>query len=144
MIQTRECTKNDFHHIKRLLFQLWPDLYDDENYLKNIFEKRIDKKSHFLICAEEDDSIIGFCSLVVKNTFLVNGLYGQIDEVVVDDTLRNKGIGKILLDEVIKIAMKAGCRMIELNTAFHRVNAHKFYEKYGFKKVAFVFSMDIE
>ena len=41
------------------------------------------------------------------------------------------------------IGLKKGCKSIELDSAFHRILAHEFYEKNGFIKRAFEFSLDL-
>lgn len=36
-----------------------------------------------------------------------------------------------------------GCKKIELDSGFPRDKAHKFYEKIGFEKKAYLFSRDL-
>jgi ribosomal protein S18 acetylase RimI-like enzyme len=69
---------------------------------------------------------------------------GNIDELVVDREYRNQGIGKLLMNEMEAIAKNRGCKRLELDSAFHRTNAHAFYEKQGFEKRAYLFSKEIE
>ncbi len=65
---------------------------------------------------------------------------GHVDELVVDKQHRGKGLGKKLLDEIVKIALENNCKRIELDSAFHRKQADEFYKSYGFENRAFLFS----
>ena len=47
---------------------------------------------------------------------------------------------KRLLERLASLARERGCRAMELDSAFHRVEAHAFYEKLGFEKRAFLFA----
>jgi GNAT superfamily N-acetyltransferase len=68
---------------------------------------------------------------------------GDIDELVVDQNHRSRGIGGLLLQQLISIARSKGCRRIELDSALRREEAHRFYERHGFKNRAFLFSKPI-
>ncbi|MCG8305898.1 MAG: GNAT family N-acetyltransferase [Cytophagales bacterium] len=48
---------------------------------------------------------------------------------------RGKGLGKILMDKIIKIAKEKKYRKIELETASVLKEAIKLYEKYGFREM---------
>jgi GNAT superfamily N-acetyltransferase len=63
--------------------------------------------------------------------------------MIVDDSLRGKGIGSSLLEKAFDIAKLMGCKKIELDSGFPREKAHKFYEKIGFEKRAYLFSRDV-
>lgn len=65
---------------------------------------------------------------------------GHIDELVVHRGSRGRGIGGLLLASFEIFATKRKGRRIELDSAFHRQEAHKFYEQHGFENQAYVFS----
>ena len=92
---------------------------------------------------QRTQKIIGFASLAVKESLWDVGNLGHINELVVDKFYRNKGIGKKLLQEIIKIAREKSCARVELDSAFRRKKAHKFYELQGFEKCNFLFSKKI-
>jgi ribosomal protein S18 acetylase RimI-like enzyme len=68
---------------------------------------------------------------------------GNIDELVVDIEYRNRGIGRLLINEMEAIAKHRGCKRLELDSAFHRTTAHAFYEKQGFERRAWLFTKEI-
>jgi len=45
-----------------------------------------------------------------------------------------------MLEELAKLAEKHHCRRIELDSAFHRETAHRFYQGLGFENRGLVFS----
>jgi len=63
--------------------------------------------------------------------------------MVVDESCRGTGIGSSLLEKASDIARLSGCKKIELDSGFPREKAHKFYEKLGFEKRAYLFSKDL-
>jgi len=89
-------------------------------------------------------NIIGFCSLTIKNNLWQAGNLGHIDELIVDDNYRGKGVGSKLMDEITRIAKENQCKRIELDSAFHRKEAHRFYENEGYENRAYLFSKEIE
>jgi GNAT superfamily N-acetyltransferase len=44
------------------------------------------------------------------------------------------------LQQLLSLAKQKGCRVIELDSAFHREEAHRFYEHLGFEKRAYLFT----
>jgi GNAT superfamily N-acetyltransferase len=60
--------------------------------------------------------------------------------LIVDVQYQGRGIGTSLLAWISHEAAKSGCSRIELDSAFHRKDAHKFYEAQGFENRAFLFS----
>jgi len=101
---------------------------------------RSERRLNTAFCAVEGDRVIGFCSLTLKSNLWQAGYLGHIDELIVDEQHRGRGIGRSLLNAIIEAAVKNGCSRIELDSAFHRKDAHKFYETQGFENRAYLFS----
>ena len=80
----------------------------------------------FLMCLE-DDKILGFISYIRQGTDGIN-----IPKIYVKPEAHGKGIGKLLVQEVEKIAQKNKIDFLELNV--NRKNpAMYFYKKLGFE-----------
>jgi GNAT superfamily N-acetyltransferase len=62
-----------------------------------------------------------------------------MDNVVVADTHRSKGIGQLLTDFVISFALDEGCETIMLDAYLENEKAHVFYERAGFVKRGYHF-----
>ena len=71
--------------------------------------------------AEDNGKIVGFG----------HAIPGEIVAVFVDPTFHKKGVGKLLLDYGLKIALK-GRKKVKVEST---INAEGFYKKHGFVKI---------
>ncbi|OGW42406.1 MAG: hypothetical protein A2010_13950 [Nitrospirae bacterium GWD2_57_9] len=142
-ITVRKVNRSDFAEITELLKQLWPGKCLDRDKLSTVFDQMIEADEYDLVCAEKGQEIVGFASLAVLQNFWQEGLIMYITTMIVDEKHRGRGIGKTLMARIAEIARQRGCAKIELESAFHRTDAHAFYEKMGFEKRAYFFSKDI-
>ncbi len=124
-----------------LLRQLWPDKPLNIQSLQSVYDLALSSENQKYLCAVEKNKVVGFGSLTIKNNLWQEGYLGHIDELVVDNGSRGKGIGRQLLSQLIILAKEKKCRRVELDTAFHRKEAHRFYEQQGFENRAYLFSM---
>jgi ribosomal protein S18 acetylase RimI-like enzyme len=141
MVQIRKCSEADFNEVVMLLRQLWPDKPLNTQSLQSVYDIALSSENQKYICAVEDSKVVGFGSLTIKNNLWQEGRLGHIDELVVDNDYRGKGIGRQLLAQLIVLAKEQKCKRVELDTAFHRKEAHRFYEQQGFENRAYLFSM---
>jgi glucosamine-phosphate N-acetyltransferase len=139
----RETKLYDFEKVIALLEQLWPDKVMNKNALLKVFSACVRSPANMYLCAEVDGNMIGFCSLVIRENLRIEGLVAHIDELIIDERHRRMGFGAELLDAAIIAATKRGCKIVELDSAFYREGAHKFYLKEGFVKQAFLFSKEL-
>jgi GNAT superfamily N-acetyltransferase len=143
MMQIRPCSSEDFGGVLDLLKQLWPEKPLDPVSLRTVYDRALECDFQRYICATDGGRIIGFASLSVKNNLWQEGFLGHVDELVVDSGYRGHGVGTELLEHLIVIARQRGCRLVELDTAFHRKEAHDFYERMGFENRGYVFSKSL-
>ena len=143
-LKIRLAEQTDFDSVFGLLKQLWPDLDLNYHTLHEIYLKAIDSKVQQLIIGVADNKIVGFCSLTIKNNLWQAGNLGHVDELVVDKHYRGKGYGKKLIDSITHIAIDLKCKRIELDSAFHRKEAHRFYESIGYENRAYLFSRTLK
>lgn len=66
-----------------------------------------------------------------------------IDDLIVDKNYRNKGLGQLLLLNIFNYAKEINCQTIELKAYIENKNAHKLYEKNGFKRNHFAFKKNL-
>jgi ribosomal protein S18 acetylase RimI-like enzyme len=55
-----------------------------------------------------------------------------IEDVIVDDSARGRGVGMLLTEEALERARQAGARTVDLTTRPSRVAAGRLYERAGF------------
>ena len=135
---------DDLDQIIRLLHQLWPGKPMDPSRLRTIFEHMTSDNHYVLLCAEKEGALAGFASLSILQNIWQEGFILYITTVIVDEQRRRQGIGTSLIREIQKIARERACKRIELESAFHRTDAHAFYEKMGFEKRAHYYSREVE
>jgi len=112
----------------RLLPQLGKDVkLPTEKHFKRIFKS---KNSHFFIAELENKEIVGI--LTIGTYDIPTGTKFWIEDVVVDETLRGKGIGKELMLFAMNFAKSSGAETIELTSKPSRVAANQLYQKLGF------------
>jgi ribosomal protein S18 acetylase RimI-like enzyme len=84
-----------------------------------------------LLVAREAGQIIGMLTLV---TFPIpTGLRAWIEDVVVDESARGRGVGAVLSREAIRLARAAGARTIDLTSRPSRESANRLYQRLGFR-----------
>jgi GNAT superfamily N-acetyltransferase len=79
---------------------------------------------------------------VVATTVARRKLY--VDDLVTDAAARGQGVGQALLEELGHRARRAGCTVIDLDSALHRGDAHRFYIRERMPIVAFHFARQLD
>jgi GNAT superfamily N-acetyltransferase len=78
--------------------------------------------------AEIEDQIVGVALYFVKySTWKGKGLY--LDDLIVTEKHRGKGIGKMLLDKVIEVAKETGAKQLHWQVLDWNTPAIEFYKK---------------
>jgi GNAT superfamily N-acetyltransferase len=86
-----------------------------------------------LFVTEEDGRVVATAYLnVIPNLTRGGAPYAVIENVVVDETLRGRGIGKRLMAATVREAWAAGCYKIMLMTGSRNPATHAFYRSCGF------------
>jgi len=106
----------------------------DREAFHDVFIRNLHSKSVLYYVAERDGVIVGFGSLHIEPQLHHVGLAGEIQELVVHETVRSKGIGAELVSRLEQEAEMRGCVSIEVTTRKRWVDAQRFYERVGFKK----------
>jgi GNAT superfamily N-acetyltransferase len=138
--EIRECGAADFKMLLPLFRELWPDKPIKPAALRAAYRRGLKSESQAFVCAVDQAEVVGFGSLTVKNSLWPEGPIGHVDELVVRRDFRGRGIGTGLLARLEAIAGKRNCRRVELDSAFHRKRAHRFYRQCGFENRGIIFS----
>lgn len=133
MHKIRKLQKKDREQIIELFHQLVSDP-SKFNYFKDLNIDIIirDRNCHCLVI-EHQGKVVGFGSIVIFLT-PVHGHKGRIEDIVVHKDHRGKGLGKILMKELIEIAKKKNIKSIHLTSKPTRVAAHNLYKTLGFEQ----------
>jgi ribosomal protein S18 acetylase RimI-like enzyme len=84
-----------------------------------------------ILVAIEDESCVGCLTVVVSR--IPTGVRCWIEDVVVDESARGKGVGEGLSLLAIHVATELGAKTIDLTSRPSRVPANNLYKKIGFQ-----------
>ena len=101
-----------------------------------------DASSHFLVAAREGTPV-GFIYFTIRQTILHRSPSALIDELVVAEEYRGKGVGKQLVLAAIEKCRQLGCCEVEMSTEKTNLKARKFYKECGFEERGMLFEADL-
>lgn len=84
-----------------------------------------------LVASDADGSVLGALTLVVFR--IPTGVRAWIEDVVVDDAARGRGVGEALSRFALDIALRKGARTVELTSRPSREAANRLYQRIGFE-----------
>ena len=98
------------------------------------FEDIDQDSNHQLVVAETNRRVVGTLHMIFLPSISFQGrLRAQIESVRVDKEYRNRGIGREMMKWAIERARERGAHVVQLTTHLTRKDAHRFYERLGFK-----------
>ena len=86
--------------------------------------------SSVLLIAVSERVIVGALTLVLFR--IPTGLRAWIEDVIVDEAARGRGIGEALNQAAIERARAAGARTVDLTSRPSREAANRLYQRLGF------------
>src|SRR2546427_5865957 len=126
----KEATPHLLAALARLLPQLNPKLQvpDLERLQRLIADPDVT-----LLVARDGDEIVGTTTVIVYTTpFWIKA---RLDEVVVDDSARGRGVGEALVKAALDVGREKGAQVAELPSGRGpaRDAAHRLYDRLGFR-----------
>ena len=98
---------------------------------KEKYETTFDKMGAEVWVVEFEERIIASVSLLLEQKIIHDcGIVGHLEDVVVDRDYRKYGLGKFIIERIIKIAMERGCYKLIGDCKSELLG---FYEKNGFE-----------
>ena len=86
--------------------------------------------SRLLLARAPDGEVVGMLTLVVFP--IPTGVRAWIEDVVVDERARGRGVGEALSREALALAQREGARTVELTSRPSREAANRLYQRLGF------------
>lgn len=136
--------KKDLILLLETLFSIEADF--DFNPLKHeaALDKIIQTPESICLIAEYNDQAIAMCTAQWVYSTATGKKSAWIEDVVVAPDFQRQGIGKLLLQELLKQCLSLGCNRVQLAYDTTNDGAIEFYEKQGFHKTQLgVFSLGI-
>jgi ribosomal protein S18 acetylase RimI-like enzyme len=121
-------SKRVFDSVLKLLPQLGSDSKSlTEDHFRGILKSG---KTHFFIAELDNKQIVGMLTIATYD--IPSGTKVWIEDVVVDESQRGRGIGKKLTQFAVGIAKSLGAVSVELTSRPSRIAANRLYKKLGF------------
>ena len=136
MLTIRELQgKNEMLNHISVLHAIYPSLTIEE------YDRELDQMlphNYSQVAVFDCEKCLGLSGFWI-GTKLWCGKYLELDNIVVLEKYRSKGIGKLLFDFLHKKALENDCTMLSLDSYTHNFKAHKFFYNQGFSPKGFHF-----
>src|SRR2546429_4957310 len=97
------------------------------------FNRLLNDPDVVLLIGRDGETIVGTTTVIVYTTpFWIKA---RLDEVVVDESARGKGVGEALVKAALDVGRERGAQVAELQSGRGeaREAAHRLYERLGFR-----------
>jgi ribosomal protein S18 acetylase RimI-like enzyme len=133
-----EVTDERVDELNGLMKQLTPNA----QVLNNAYVQRILESQTELIVATDAGRIVGCVSVAV--VYQPYGTKGWIEDFVVDERYRGRGVATELMRLAVAHARSEGCVTLNLTSSSRRESAIRLYEKLGFvRRDTNVYKLDL-
>lgn len=95
--------------------------------------KRLQPASqHAFFVAVQANRVIGWIAISASRLLEVEPR-AEVAGLVVDEAVRSRGAGKLLLEKAETWAKQAGCKTMSVRSNVKRERAHEFYQQNGYE-----------
>jgi GNAT superfamily N-acetyltransferase len=129
-IKIRIATPNDSAVVADLINQMGYSVSEAEAEQRI---KQYSKPSYRIMMAEHDGVTVGLIALHIYDVLHLPAPEGRVISFCVDEKVRNKGVGTILLNEAENFFKESGCYKIVLNCNLRRADTHQYYLNRGYQ-----------
>lgn len=130
----REARRDDLPAVLGLLRQLnVDDPALEPGVAHAVFDSILDTPGLTVFVLEQDGAVLASTYLqVVPNLTRAASPFAVVENVVVDEAHRGRGLGKAIVAATLDIAWEAGCYKAMLQTGSRQPSTHAFYRACGF------------
>jgi GNAT superfamily N-acetyltransferase len=105
---------------------------------EEIFDQIAGDPNHHLLVVEMNGQIVGSADLLIVSNLSHRGLpWAVVENVIVAEHVRRRGIARTLMLHLIDLAKRQRCYKVGLSSNKDRFPAHRMYESLGFKQYGF-------
>ncbi len=100
---------------------------------------------HRVYVADTSAGVVGAYALLIVDSLAHPARPAAVvEDVVVDATLRGRGIGRRMIADALARARARGCYKLALSSNAQRGEAHRFYEALGFERHGLSFAVFLD
>ncbi len=135
-LQIRAATESDLQSI----LDLFVEIEEDGRVLsieeaRSIFSRMQSYPDYKVYVAVSNGLIVGtFALLIMDNLAHMGAPSGVVEDVVVRQDWRGKGVGKQMMRFAMNRCLERGCYKLALSSNLKRKAAHQFYDDLGFQR----------
>jgi len=118
-----------------------PDFFKipaNDDFAMTFFSEMLADPAVSIFIAEENGQALGYvlCKLIerLENPFTFAMRYLLVDQISVRPAAQGKGVGKMLVQRAVVLALELNLQRIQLDSWGFNTEAHAFFEKIGFSK----------
>lgn len=130
----RDARVEDWPQVARLLVELGRDVHPSATTTPSftiLFGGHLAKRETRTLVAEAKGSVAGFLDMEFRQRLGHPRPQAWVNDLVVTEPMRGRGIGRALLERAEELARQRGCFRMSLETAKWRDATHRFYERDG-------------
>ena len=135
-LRVREATAEDADKIHSLAGELAGSVGDVSPHLEGVrgrlAELLEEPRAWVLVAEGGDGAVVGAASLWIKPDLAHGDTVIEVPTLVVAEGSRREGVGKLLMEEIQKLAAENDANLIELVATPENVPARDFYKSLGF------------
>ena len=99
---------------------------------RGVLQEIVSSQACLLLGAVDDNVVVGTLTLALFR--IPTGLRAWIEDVVVDESVRGRGVGEALNREAVDRARAAGATTVDLTSRPEREAANRLYSRLGFQQ----------
>ncbi len=132
----RRINENDLNDVANLYSLFWNEKMNLSR-MREKFTEISTNSNYIILVAETDGKVVGTIQGIICEE-----LYGDcfpflvMENFVVEENSRGKGIGRKLLTELEMFGKERSCTQVLFITETDRIDTIKFYEKLGFSSIS--------
>jgi ribosomal protein S18 acetylase RimI-like enzyme len=135
-LRVREATGSDAEEIHALAGELARAVGDSPPPLEGVDarlrELMDEPRARLLVAEDGDGAVVGVVSLWIKPDLAHGDTIVEVPMLVVSEDRRREGVGKLLMEEVQRLAAENDASLIELVATTQNAPAREFYRSLGF------------
>jgi PhnO protein len=138
----REAKNYDKEQVYRLIERLEDKAIDSEKF-SDIYDANLSNPFVFYFVYEKENIILGFISIHVQKLLHHASNVAEIQELIVDETVRLQGVGRRLFQKAKDVGVDNGCIQLEVCCNQKRLLSHRFYQSQGMTNNHYKFCMPL-
>lgn len=110
-----------------------PKFAESDEVRGKIFQDLLKRDDVRIFVVENGGRVVAMADIFILPIMRRGAQYVHIEDLVVTDAMRGKGIGTKLMEYIKNYCLKNNTKVIKLTSGLELEDAHKFYEKNGGK-----------